>query len=98
MDNDRAAVSQQDLQIEPVEIVKKVDDTDLTMLIEKVDGNLLGHLYYSYAYIESDEAIQILHQFEQLMKNGPQLLEEPLLNLCGYEPAKKLIELDDDIF
>lgn len=106
VDNDRASVSCQEIKATPVEIVKKVNDVNLDMLIERLDGQLIGHLYYSYRYLSKEQAEQLLHQFQSLIKNGLRQLDDLLLNLIEEEEgeakrkveSKDVLELEEDLF
>lgn len=106
VDNDRASVFGQEIKAAPVEIVKKVNDVNLDMLIERLDGALIGHLYYSYHYLSKEEAEQLLRQFQWLIQNGLRQLDDLLLNLIEEEEdeakrkveAKEILELEEDLF
>lgn len=102
VDNDRTSVSCQEIKATPVEIVKKINDVDLNMVIERLDGELTGHLYYKSCYLSKEQAEQLLYQFQRFINVGVHQLDELLLNFIEEgkrkERSKAVLELEEDLF
>lgn len=103
VDNDRADISLKNLTMEAVQIVKKVKDMNQDLLIEKVNGEYLGHLYYSPEFLSEVQAEEFIAAFKQIMENCKKNLRTPILNWYkgqNKEGGQKKVmqELEDDLF
>ncbi len=80
VDSDRKQTNPGGVRFEPLRIEKKVGDTNIQLLIEKIDGKFTGSIYYS-DYIDESDIEKLSSYVERLINNCNELYDVELIEL-----------------
>lgn len=84
VDSDRKERAYENTVFYPLNIDKKVGDMNVNLLVEKINGNFIGNLYYSNQ-VASDDMDRLGMNFEGLINSCDTVFETELLELVKVQ-------------